>query len=116
MSRQLTYAFQELPLVIANGFQAGLVNGQAIITYWLDGQWGVTEIYLDGHRDRTERERDADRAKGLKLIPRFENKAVALDGDPLFTIIWSRLEDEWRGFVQAAVNNAIEQEREAVHA
>jgi len=116
MSRTLIFKFEELPLVIDLGAEAGLVNGQAVISYWNDGQWSVSSLALDGHRERSEAERDADRALGKKLIPRFEHKLVPLDGDPLHTLIWTRLNDEWHDRVQDAVREAIAAEREVAHA
>lgn len=116
MSRELIFRFEELPLVVDLGVEAGLVNGQAVISYWPDGLWSVTSICLDGHRERSEAERESDRAAGKKLIPRFEHKLVPLEGNPLHTIIWSRLEEEWREHVQDAVRNALQQDHEAAHA
>jgi hypothetical protein len=113
MSRDLIFRFEELPLVVDLGVEAGLVNGHAVICYWPTGEWGITSIMLDGYRERSEAERAADQAQGKKLIPRFEHKAVPLEGNPLYTMIWSRLEDEWRDSVQDAVRAALEQERAA---
>ena len=117
MSRQLHYRFEELPLVIENGFSAGLVNGSALINYWTDGQWGISQIYLDGHKRKAPAEITAAilmKKPGFKC---WHERDMQLDrGDRLNAIIWDRLENEWRDQVQDAINHAIEQEREAVHA
>lgn len=112
MSRQLSYRFEELPLVIENGFQAGLVNGSALVSYWIDGTWGISQIYLDGAKRKATAEITA---AILKKIPNFkcwDERDILLDrGDRIQSIIWDRLENEWRGQVQDAVNHAIDEER-----
>lgn len=99
MSHQLDYKFEELPLIVTAGIDAGLVNGSALIDYWPDGQWGISQLYVDGYAQKP----------GGGWLPR----SVLLDrGTPLHSMIWDRLEDEWRPRVQNAVNEAIESERE----
>lgn len=111
-SRQLSFRFDELPLLIVNGFSAGLVNGSALINYWTDGQWGISQIYLDGHRFIARSEVAAAILAGIPNAKRFDERDILLDrGDRIHDIIWSRLEEEWRPIVQDAVNNAIEEER-----
>jgi len=108
MSRELHYRFEELPLVIENGFSAGLVNGSALVSYWLDGQWGVSQIYLDGHK----RKPAADLLKQIPGAKLWDERDVQLDrGDRIHAIIWDRLEHDWRASVQEAVNEAIDAER-----
>lgn len=113
MTRQLRYEFEELPLLIDNGFSAGLVNGSALLNYWADGQWGIAEIYLDGHRKRPT----VDIVKAIREERPgpicYEDKPVQLErGSWLHSAIWSRLEDDWREHVQDAVREAIEIDRE----
>lgn len=52
MTGQLEYAFEELPLIVQDGFEAGLVNGEAEISFHADGEFFVGRIWLDGHRRR----------------------------------------------------------------
>jgi hypothetical protein len=112
MSRQLTFTFEELPLLITGGFLAGLVNGQALINFWEDGQFGVVEIYLDGCRRKSPDELAREFKPG-EMPKQWVDKPIALDrGTPLHTMIWDRLESEWRPYVLDAINNALEQERE----
>ncbi len=112
MSRQLSYRFEELPLAIVNGFEGGLVNGSALINYWTDGTWGISQIYLDG----AKRKGTPEVIKAiLAKVPNFkcwDERDILLDrGDRIQEIIWDRLEHEWRGRVQEAVNHAIDEER-----
>ncbi len=102
------------PLIIENGFSAGLVNGSVLINYWPDGVWGVDQIYLDGSKRKAPA---AITAAILNKVPNFkcwDERDIQLDrGSRLHQMIWDRLENEWRVHVQEAVNGAIEQERAA---
>lgn len=113
MAKQtFSFEFDELPLVIEGGFEAGLIAGSAEVSYFRDGEWTITGISLDGHRLLSPTERDALAEIG-KPPPFFERKSIALDaGTSLFNSILHRLEHEWRGKVQDAVNDAIEEDRE----
>lgn len=123
MSRELSYRFEELPLVIDNGFSGALINGSALISYWTDGTWGITQVYLDGHKRRPAAdiikdmlERQLSAKAALSAI-RYEERDLLQDrGSWMHTTIVDRLEHEWRDQVQDAVNNALESEREAAHA
>lgn len=116
-SRTLSFRFEELPLVIENGFSAGLVNGSALVNYWTDGQWGISQIYLDGARRKST---PVVIKAMLAKIPDFkcwDERDILLDhGDRLNAIIWDRLENDWRDQVQESVNAALELERESVDA
>lgn len=46
--RTLQFRFEELPLVVDAGFEAGEVSGSAEIGYHGDGEWCVRAIALDG--------------------------------------------------------------------
>ncbi len=50
MNRTLTFQFEELPLVIDRGFEAGDIAGVAEISYHRDGEWTIGAIALDGAR------------------------------------------------------------------
>ncbi len=78
MSNQFAFAFEELPLVVDLGFEAGLVNGEATISYDDDGEWTVRSISLDGYRRRTAREMNDDAISG-NTIYSYEQKPVEID-------------------------------------
>ncbi len=50
MTGQFTYIFEELPLIESLGIVAGLVSGEAVISYYDDGEWFIDSISLDGYR------------------------------------------------------------------
>ena len=74
MSGELKFDFEELPIIVDLGFEAGLVNGTATIGYEDDFEWFVREITLDGHRKRSGAERDLDIRGSV-----FEQKPVVVD-------------------------------------
>lgn len=49
MTRELEFTFEELPILVDLGTEAGLVNGSATIRFDDDGEWSVSEIALDGY-------------------------------------------------------------------
>jgi hypothetical protein len=100
MSNTFSFSFEELPLLIEAGFEAGLVDGEAEITYHRDGEWSVSAIYLNGARERSKAEREAMREPTI-----FERKPVEVDaGTFLFNAILHRLEHEWVLRVQDALD------------
>lgn len=112
-----SFSFDELPLIIENGFEAGLVAGSAEISYSRDGDWSVESISFDGHRTKSVAQQDADLDEALvakKPLPsRYVCKPVALDrGTPIHSIVYDRLENEWSDKVQEAVNEQIEEDRQ----
>lgn len=52
--REFIHTFEELPLLIENGFHAGLVNGSATIRYTSEAEWFVSALTLDGHKARPD--------------------------------------------------------------
>lgn len=105
MTNAFRYSFEELPLLIKAGFEAGLVTGHAEIAYRRDGSWSVEEIYLGGYRLRSPAERATMRSNGLKPTV-YERKPVQVGlGESLFNLIRHRLEHEWAERVQDAVND-----------
>jgi hypothetical protein len=115
MRRTLLFRFEELPLLIEAGFEAGAVDGQAEIAYHGDGEWSVAAIALDGARRLTHTPQDLHAAAACgRILPRFAVKAIALDeGEALFLRIHHRLEHEWRAKVMAAVIEQIAADRDA---
>lgn len=99
----LTFEYEELPLIVDLGCEAGLVNGTAEITYWSDGSWGVREIYFDGH-------------KAVKNGCVFERKSVEVEQGPLYDIIAGSLYGEWHDRVQEKVNQQIASDCSVAHA
>jgi hypothetical protein len=107
---EIEYRFEELALIIEDGFEAALINGTATIGYHEDGEWSVREIALDGFRPRPKDD-PCPLIGGM-----FERKPVALcrDSHPwLYGAIVDRLESEpRRSSIAEAVEQALEQERE----
>jgi hypothetical protein len=92
-----TYEFEELPLAIVNGIEAGLVNGQAVITYTPSGLWRITSITLEGF---------GERVNGVRQWPQVEcPEAIA-------AIIKARLENEWSYRIDNALSDQREIDRE----
>jgi hypothetical protein len=92
-----TYEFDELPLVIANGVEAGFINGAAEIRYSRDGSWHTETITVEGF---------GERVNGKRLWPQVPAPAE------LAGMIVRRLEKEWEGRVQDEVNYQIEEDRQ----
>ena len=113
----VTYEFSELPMVIDLGFEAGLVNGSAEISYFADGEWSVSAIYLDGHKKLRPTLQDYLKAHAEgRTLPVFEEKPVALDaGSSLHLIILDRLEHRERDAIQEMVNEAREADASIAH-
>lgn len=114
-SRTFTYIFEELPLLVDLGFEAGLVNGSAEISYEANGEWSIGAIHLDGHkRLRWTLEEHVEASRTGKRLAAFENKAVALEvGSSLYQAIYSRLTHEWSDSVQDKVHEHNDDDRDA---
>lgn len=96
MTAILEFEFEELPLVIENGFEAGLVSGAADISYHHNREWFVRSIYLTGYRT---------------VDGKQETRLVEIDGDTeLYLNIWDTLCREGRlaDRIQAKVDDALE--------
>ncbi|MBR0868908.1 hypothetical protein JQ633_00950 [Bradyrhizobium tropiciagri] len=92
------YTFEELPLVIANGIPAGLINGQAEIIYSRAGDWAASNITLEGF---------GERVNGVRQWPQVQAPASIAE------IVRGRLHTEWASKVRAAVIEAISEDRES---
>lgn len=110
----LTFEFEELPLIIENGFEAAPVNGCAVLSYFDDGEWGIQSIYLDGHkRNKWTLEQRMEAIRDNKVLKSFTHKRVEVDAmTPIHLAICSRLDGEWAGAVQDKVMEAIAEDRE----
>jgi len=96
--KSFTYAFEELPLVVAGGIDACDVTGLAEIAYDMSGAWSVQRIGFNGVR----------RAAAAGPSRSLERAMVWLDvGDPVQMLVYDRLEHEWRGRVQSLVDDRI---------
>jgi hypothetical protein len=114
MTKTFNYDFEELPLIIENGFEACDVTGTAEISYNRHGEWGIESISFEGAKRNhwTIADYAAAVESGDRLSP-YTRKPVALDATtPLHGIIYHRLENEWRDRVQDAVNEQIEADRD----
>ena len=103
MSNILDFEFEELPLFITKeGIPAGLINGMAAIEYDRDGFVGIDSVSIEGWQQLTPEER----ARGVR--PWVYVKAPA----ELEHMIGQRLEGEWFGRVQDAINEQLASDRE----
>ena len=93
----MIFHFDELPLVIEKGIEAGFVNGEAELEYECDGEWVVINITLEG----------ASRPgpSGKRIYPQVDAPPV------IAAIIEARLEKEWTYRVSEAVHEQIEEDR-----
>ena len=110
------FSFSELPLLIEDGFEAAMIEGQAEISYSRDGSWGISSISLNGYKRNQWTLADYAQAvtKTGELPPAFTHKQITLDvGTMLQSLIYHRLECEWRVLVQEAVAEQIAIDREA---
>jgi hypothetical protein len=114
MSNTFQFYFDELPLMIENGFEGCLVSGNAEISYSREGEWCVESISFDSRR-KIKHSLDAymEAAKAGVFLKSYEDKTVELDrGTPLHSIIYDRLENEWRDHVNEAIQEQLASDRE----
>lgn len=52
LPRIIDFNFEELPLIVDLGVNAGLLEGTASINVWHANDWSVSGIALRGYRDR----------------------------------------------------------------
>jgi hypothetical protein len=97
MSNILSFEFEELPLVIANGIPAGLINGCAEIKYGRNCHWQIDSISIEGYQSLTAEERAAGKRPWIYVAA----------PDEIATLIGQRLEGEWHDQVQNAVNEQL---------
>lgn len=119
--RIFTYSFDECPLLTVDGFEAGLVAGEAEISYNREGEWSIASIALDGHRkayytldQRTAHELAQGRLHPnlRRPLPPYLHKPVELDaGSPLYSMISDTLEGAWADKVQDAVRDDMAEHR-----
>lgn len=50
MAFGFTYTFEEAPLFIDLGYSVGLINGEAEISFDLDGEWSIASISIEGFK------------------------------------------------------------------
>jgi hypothetical protein len=116
MRNVFTYSFEELPLVIEGGFDAGLVNGSAEIAYTEDvWDFSIRSISQDGFKQRREWSIEEHMHSSItgKPLKTWEEKSLVLDaGHPLHSIIYSRLEHDWAHKVQDAIREELVKDRE----
>ena len=98
MTRTFSYTFDEIPLVIVDGTEAGLVSGEAEIEYSRDGEWLIAGITLQGFGARD--------ANGKRTWPQVECPPV------IAAIIDERLNKEWHDRVCDAVREQLASDRE----
>jgi hypothetical protein len=114
----LEYEFDDLPIKVEGGFEAGSLSGKAIVHYYPDGEWFVEEIYLEGSKEIYV----SEKIHGLeyKKFNGFETKLIEIvcmtaSGidftyrlDPFYLHIWSQLTDgRFKDHIQSKVNEAL---------
>lgn len=67
MRDTITFQFEELPLLVADGWVAGLIDGSAEINFHDDMEWSVGAIYLDGYRGRERKPVEVDTRSEIYL-------------------------------------------------
>jgi hypothetical protein len=102
MSNILSFEFEELPLVITNGIEAGLINGCAEIKYGRNCHWEIDSISIEGWQHLSMEEREAGKRPWIYVAA----------PDEIATLIGQRLEGEWHDRVQDAVNEQLASDRE----
>lgn len=115
MSRQtLRYEFEELPAFIDQGFECGLLDGVAEISYSRNGEWSIEEIGVNGAKKSTYtlEQRLAALQVGSPL-PSYDRKIVWLDrGSPMFSMLYDILENAWGNKLNDAVLEQIQTDRD----
>jgi len=112
-TRSFNYEFDELPLVLSAGLEAGHVAGIAELAYDQSGAWSILRIGLDAVKRLTPTLDEHIAAKRLgRPVKFFERSTMWLDaGDPLQLLIYHRLEHDWRKQVQDRVADRIFEDR-----
>lgn len=103
MANTLSYEFNELPLVIDNGVEAGLINGCAEVLYRREGDWQIDSVCIEGWQGATQEERAAGKSPWVYVAA----------PDEIATLIVNRLNTDWRSRVQNAVNEELDEARAA---
>jgi len=95
-AKSMIFHFDELPLAVANGVEAGFVNGEAELEYESDGEWMIINITLEA---------SGVTVNGKRTYPQ-------IDAPPdIAAIIDSYLNREWRARVCEAVSEQCDQDR-----
>jgi hypothetical protein len=104
MAKSFTYKFDELPLLIVDGLEVCLISGSVDIEYDRGGWCLVPDsICVEGYKRLSFAERDAG------VSPWVYVKAPI----GVSRTISRCLENEWRDRVQSAVEDQIDEDREA---
>jgi len=97
MRNTFKFSFDEIPLAIVDGIEAGFINGQAEIEYYRDGEWDVMSVSLEGFGERVD---------GKRQWPYVPAPA------PIADIVCQRLHKEWFDRVCNAVTEQLASDRE----
>jgi hypothetical protein len=92
LAKSMIFDFQELPLVIEKGIEAGFISGQAELEYESDGEWMILNVTLES---------SSVVVNGKRTYPQ-------VDAPPtVAAIIDQRLNKEWADRVQDAVREQL---------
>lgn len=89
-----TLAYEEIPLRRGPGVVGLLVNGEAEITVFGEGEWHITAIFVDGKRDD-------DNAPYLKPVLQLD------ENDEAYRTIAAELETGWKKVIEDRVQDFI---------
>lgn len=101
MKPTFEFEFDELPLVMIDGFECGFVTGAADIQYGTEGDWSIVGIALQGWKRNPN--------DGPVWLPN-ENKWLKPDF-PLYGLIQSALEIRKARDIREAVEDQIRADR-----
>ena len=111
--KSFTYLFEELPLVVSNGYSACEVSGFAESTYDTRGAWSVGRIGFEAFKPPLTVETPATRSD--RPPPGFQRTPLWLDaGDPIQLMIYHRLEHDWCTRIQRQVDDRLFDDCEAM--
>ena len=113
--REMTYTFEEMPLLQKDGYSAFEISGEATIEYRSATDFEVVEIFSEGYRKTRHSAAELNEAiKAGRRLPLWETgPRIALDpASPLYKLILSALNGHWSDKVQDAVEDQIREDRE----
>lgn len=99
MQADISFAFEELPLIVAQSIDVGLINGTATIGFDEDGDWHVVEVFLDAYQRIGTKS---------QCVPFLIDRSTY---PWLFAAVVDRLQGErFEGMIREAVVEALEEQ------
>lgn len=113
--REMTYTFEEMPLLQKDGYSAFEISGEATIEYRSPVDFQIAEIFSEAYRKARHSTAELNEAiRSGRSLPHWEKgPRIALDpASPLYKLILSALNGHWSDKVQDAVEDQIREDRE----